>query len=69
MPFKINHYPSRQKPDLIRTIYLPLTYYEPAKYKNNSSLFHKHKNEPDLNLIMKQYIEEVFQSLRKISYM
>lgn len=36
MPFKINHYPSRQKPDLIRTVYLPLTYYEPAKYKNNS---------------------------------
>lgn len=32
MPFRINHYPSKQKPDPVRPIYEHLKYYDPASY-------------------------------------
>lgn len=36
MPIKINNYPSKQKPDLIRTTYLPIQYYSPQSYRYTS---------------------------------
>lgn len=36
MPIKFNMYPSRQKPDIFRTIYLPVNYYNPRKYASVS---------------------------------
>lgn len=36
MPFRINYYPSKENPALVKKVYLPLTYYSPAYYKNTS---------------------------------
>lgn len=36
MPFKINYYPSKQNPALVRKVYLPLKYYSAANYDDTS---------------------------------
>lgn len=36
MPIKFNLYPSRQKPDTYRTVYLPIQYYLPRSYEFTS---------------------------------
>lgn len=36
MKFKVNLYPSRQKPDPVRQVYEPLTYYYPIEYEHES---------------------------------
>ena len=36
MPFKINHYPSRQQPEPVRYVYTPLVYYSPRYYDHTS---------------------------------
>lgn len=36
MAFRINHYPSKQKPDPVRPVYSHLTYYVPINYAHRS---------------------------------
>ena len=68
MPFRINHYPSKQKPDLFRPVYPPLTYYEPRKYidasryHNTRLLRTKHPIHPN------KFIQQTFDSSRARAY-
>lgn len=68
MDHKINLYPSKQKPDPVRDVYEPLTYYAPAsysmpsRYQNIRTVRTKHKIHPN------KFSPQAFESDRARQY-
>lgn len=66
--YKINHYPSKQRPGLIREEYDPLIYYSPARYSKPSRynstkcLITKHDIHPN------PFLPQTFQAERSKPY-
>lgn len=68
MPFKINHFPSKQKPDPVRTVYEPLQYFDsvsydrPSRYTNLKLIRKSHNMHPN------KFVPQSFENTRAKTY-
>jgi len=62
MPFKINHFPSKQKPDPVRETYEPLVYYSPVYYGSTSRYQHVKTLRTKINVHPNKFIPQTHSS-------
>lgn len=68
MKYRINHFPSKQKPDAVRDVYIPLQYEDAAKYRELSRYAKIRQISTKHNLHPNKFIPQAFEKTRCRQY-
>ena len=68
MAFKINHFPSKQKPDPVRTVYTPLEMHPPRVYSTTSRYSNVRLVRTKHNLHPNPFVPQSFENTRSKEY-
>lgn len=68
MLFKVNHFPSKQKPDPVRTVYEPLRYFDSVSYSSPSRYSNLKLIRTSHNVHPNKFVPQSFENTRANMY-